>query len=154
MIKYLCALSILFSGCTLSATNTNDMGLFRDNNYNILALAGGYNCSVYRIPNDLSEFNKYGGSPIGTAKLEVTPYADYSSSMVNIVFDTGTVITSPKLPLNSTGSEATVYFSENAGALFAYMIYDTMGVKVIVQNNNKGKEISIGLADCKYDKAQ
>lgn len=154
MIKYICALPILFSSFAFSSENNNDMGLYRDNNYNVLALAGGYSCSVYRVPNDLSEFDKYGGKPIGTAQLEVTPYAEYRSVMVNIIFDTGTVVTSPRLPLDSTSSESTVYFSENAGSLFAYLVYDTMGVKAIVQNNNKGKEISVGLADCKYDKKQ
>nr|WP_305071726.1 hypothetical protein [Providencia sp. wls1922] len=151
MIKYICALFILFSGYTLSANNENDMGLYRDNNYNILALAGKYNCGVYSIPDDLSDSNRYNGVQIGTVKLEVTPHADYNNAMINITFDTGVVITSPKLELLSTDAKATVYFSENSGVTFAYMIYDRMGVKVILHNSNKGQEISVGLADCKYE---
>lgn len=151
MFKYLCALSVLFSGYAISATN-NDMGLYRDNSYNILALAGGYNCGVYPVPNDLSDSEKYNGAQIGTAQLEITPYAGDNSAMVNIIFDTGTVITSPKLQLISTGAEMTMYGSETSGTVFAYAIYDSMGVKVVLQNKNKGKEISVGLANCKYDK--
>lgn len=154
MIKYICALPILFSGFSFSATNTNDMGLYRDNSYNILALAGGYECGVYSVPDDLNDSDKYNNVRIGGAKLEVTPYSGDNSAMVNVVLDTGVVLTSPKLELISKGAEKTVYGSDKSGDFFAYIVSDEIGVTVVIQNKNKGKEISIGVANCKYDKKQ
>ncbi|WP_108477895.1 hypothetical protein [Providencia alcalifaciens] len=152
MIKYLCALPILFSGFSFSAVNNNDMGLYRDDNYNVLALAGGYSCDVSSLPDDLNDAESYNVLKIGSAQLEITPYAGDNSAMANINFDTGVTITSPKLQLISKGSEMTMYGSESSGYVFMYMVNEKLGIMIAVQDKNKGKEISIGLSNCKYDK--
>ncbi|MEX9651829.1 hypothetical protein AB7Y19_14105 [Providencia rettgeri] len=154
MIKYICALPILFSSFAFSLANNNDMGLYRDNNYNVLALAGGYTCDVSSLPDDLNDAESYNVLKIGSAHLEITPYAGDNSAMANINLDTGVTITSPKLQLISKGSEKTMYGSESIGYVFIYMVTEELGIMVAAQNKNKGKEISISLANCKYDKKQ
>ncbi|MEX9949057.1 hypothetical protein AB7X11_11140 [Providencia alcalifaciens] len=154
MIKYLCVLSVLFSGFSFSAVNNNDMGLYRDKNYNVLALAGGYSCTVQSMPDDLTDTNKFNNVKIGTAKVEITPHSDNNSVIVNIVFDTGVNITSPRLNVGMKGSDATMYYDETKDLFFIYAIKEDIGVVVGVQNKKKGEEISVSLANCKYDKKQ
>lgn len=153
MIKYIFALPILFSGFTFSAiNNNNDLGLYRDNSYNILALAGGYTCSVQSIPDDLRDSDKFNNVQIGTAQLEVTPYAGDNSAMININFDTGVNITSPRLSATIKGSDSTAYYYEAKDLVFIYGIREDIGIVVAVQNKRKGEEISVSLANCKYNK--
>ncbi len=152
MIKYICALPILFSSFAFSAVNNNDMGLYRDNSYNILALAGEYTCSVQSVPDNLNDSDKFNNVQIGTAKLEVTPYSGDNSAMININFDTGVNITSPKLQVTMKGSDLTAYHYEAKDFIFVYGIREDIGIMLVVQNKRKGEEIAVSLANCKYDK--
>ncbi|MDU7495743.1 MAG: hypothetical protein E7K97_19615 [Providencia rettgeri] len=154
MFKYLCAIPIIFSSYCIAAENNNDRGLYRDNNYNILALAGQYTCGVYSLPNDASDSSKYNDVRVGTAKAEVTPDMSDNSVLIYIDLDTGVKIATPRMPLVKKGSEMTTYLSESKGGLFAYLVSENYGWNSLVQSKEKGSEVSIRLADCKYDKKQ
>nr|WP_305071660.1 hypothetical protein [Providencia sp. wls1922] len=154
MFKYLCAIPIIFSSYCISAENNNDRGLYRDNNYNVLALAGEYTCGVYSLPNDVSDSTKYNDIRVGTAKAEVTPDMSDNSVLIYIDLDTGVKISTPRMPLVKKGSEMTTYLSESKSGIFAYLVSESHGWNALVQSKEKGNEVSIRLADCKYDKAQ
>lgn len=154
MIKCICAITILLSGAAVSATPTNDMGLYRDKSYNILALAGGYTCTVQSVPDNLQDPEGFNNVQIGTAKLEVTPYSGDNSAMININFDTGVNVTSPRLQATMKGSDSTAYYYEAKDLVFIYGIREDIGIVVAVQNKRKGEEIAVSLANCKYDKKQ
>lgn len=48
----------------------------------------------------------------------------------------------------------TTYLSDSKGGLFAYLVSENYGWNALFQIKEKGSEVSIRLADCKYDKKQ
>lgn len=150
MFKYICALSVLLSGYSFSAVNNNDMGLYRDNNYNVLALAGGYNCGVYSLPKNIENIDDYNNVRIGSATVEITPYSGDNSVMVNVNLDTGVTVTSPRLPAVNKSSTGTIYAVKNEDLFFMYGATESEGIGVFIQDERKGSEKSLRIAGCKY----
>lgn len=154
MIKYICAMFFLFSGLSFAAISDGDIGIYRDNNYNILALSGNYNCGVYSLPDDIINSDGYKTVRLGNAKLVVQMSPDNDIATISITLDTGQKLTPSSINLVSKTPDMTAYGAESKGYFLGYIVNAKGGVKVLLQDKTKGKEISIGLGDCWYDKKQ
>lgn len=152
MIKYLCALSILFSGFSFSAENNNDIGIYRDNNYNISALSGDYSCGVYSLPDDLINSEGYKTVKLGEAKLNVRMSKDNNVANISITFDSGKRTPDQSINVISKTPDITTYGAESNGSFLGYIVNAKGGVKVLLQDKTKGKEVSIALGDCWFNK--
>lgn len=125
-------------------------GIYRDKGFNINSHQGLYMCNIYPLPMDEKDWGSFANKIIGNASYIVKNEEGGDGKYISIDLSNGKKIDTPLLSLWKKDSTGTVYGVEKDSYTIKYLLSKEEGGIIIIQNKQKGDEISVLLAACNF----
>ncbi|HEM8139938.1 TPA: hypothetical protein U2M34_002867 [Providencia rettgeri] len=141
-------IGIVFS-ITASTIANAGSGLYRDENFNLNSYQGDYECNIYPMPNDITNWSEYTETVIGRANVVVKNQKNGTGKYIFVDLNNGKKIDNVLLPLLEKGSSSTMYIEKYDDFLMTYALSAEGWSLIAIQDKRKGNELSVLLGGCK-----
>ncbi|QTL40901.1 hypothetical protein HGO23_06035 [Xenorhabdus budapestensis] len=120
-------------------------GVYRDDNFNILAYDGSYLCKIRPAPKKLTGWNPDIFSPIGEARLVTETNGDTKFLYINL--GNGKEISRVETYAFEKGSASTMYLGMSKNSIYTYFIVSDYGTITHIEEQDV-TEGALALTDC------
>ncbi|MDE9443740.1 hypothetical protein [Xenorhabdus bovienii] len=146
MLKKIAAVLLFLSGVAGAAPN--ELGVYRDKNFNILATDGRYSCNIYPYSERTKDKTLDSLPVIGKSTLAIESDKHSDSKRMFVNFHNGTKIVTPFMLNLRKGSTENVYAMMTRDDIYILAIDEPVGVVAIIKREGKGDETSVTVAKC------
>ncbi|MDE9464417.1 hypothetical protein [Xenorhabdus bovienii] len=146
MLKKIAAVLLFLSGVAGAAPN--ELGVYRDKNFNILAIDGRYSCNIYPYSKRTKDKTLDTLPVIGESTITIESDKHGDSKRMFIDFHNGTKFVTPFMLNLRKSSTETAYTMMTRDDMYILAINEPVGILAIIKREGEGNEISVMVTKC------
>ncbi|MBD2803502.1 hypothetical protein ID855_01985 [Xenorhabdus sp. ZM] len=146
--KIVVVLLLFLSDITGASPTLNELGVYRDKNFNILASDGRYSCSIYPYSQRTKDAELDSLPVIGESIITIESDKHSDSKRMFIDSHNGMKIVTPFMINLRKGSTETIYTMMSREDMYVLVINEPIGVVAIIKREGEGNETSVTMAKC------
>ncbi|PHM33334.1 hypothetical protein [Xenorhabdus innexi] len=148
MLNKIVVVLMFLSGVAGASSTLNELGVYRDKNFNILVTDGRYSCSIYPYSQRTKDAELDSLPVIGESIITIESDKHSDSKRMLIVSHNGMKIETPFMINLRKGSTETVYATMSREDMYVLAINEPKGVIAIIKREGEGNETNVMMANC------